>query len=519
MVWKAKMPGDLRLINCCYLYFFVIFEKQKNKCFMKNIYISLITLLLSSFLAAQSPQAFKYQAIARDISGNTLSFWDIGLRISILEKGQEGPALYSETHKVRSNVYGLINLVIGEGQLERGSFKSIKWGENKHYLKIEMDTEGGNDYKEVGVSQLYAVPYALYAEQAGQLIEPEEKQEKRNDKQQTGKKASSVKKQPARTTSGRDVLPNSRIPANSHSYLNVKGNVGIGNRTPVKKLDVTGEIASSLGYFCDGEEGLSDSLNLVCDINFNTSKMKYKTLVFDGGILTYISESSAWVDTVGSYIDTVFQCGDALRDIDGNAYNTVLIGDQCWMKENLRVSHYPNGDAIPLVTDNSAWGALEDYNTHDAYCFYNNDPNSEYGALYTYAAAIADNWLKDHYAGQGICPDGWHLPTNDDWAALGTYLGGNTVAGGKMKETGTSHWSSPNTGATNESGFTGLPGGYRMYNNGGFYDLGTYGVWWTADEYNSTFSLEYFLYKESSELGTSHSVKSYGYSVRCIKDD
>lgn len=136
-----------------------------------------------------------------------------------------------------------------------------------------------------------------------------------------------------------------------------------------------------------------------------------------------------------------------VTDIDGNVYNTVLIGDQCWMKENLKVTHYPNSDEIPYITDNNAWAALGDNNTDDAYCYYNNNSSSEYGALYTYSAAIADNWQRDNADGQGICPDGWHLPTDAEWTVLIEYLGGSIVAGGKMKESGTSHWNSPNTGA------------------------------------------------------------------------
>ncbi len=121
------------------------------------------------------------------------------------------------------------------------------------------------------------------------------------------------------------------------------------------------------------------------------------------------------------------------------------------MAEDLRVTHYPNGDPIPNVTDNTAWGNLGDNNTDDAYCFYNNDNTTDYGALYTYAAAIGDNWARDNADGQGVCPDGWHLPTVAEWQELVNYLGGSSVAGGKLKETGTTHWNSPNTGATNES--------------------------------------------------------------------
>jgi len=142
------------------------------------LFLLAFALMPGMILLAQAPQAFKYQAIARDEAGNVLSFWDIGLRISIIQEGIGGQAIYVETHKTQTNIYGLINLIIGEGKVVRGDFSSIKWEENQHYIKMEMDIDGGENYKEVGISQLYAVPYALYAEQAGNLVGKEEKQSK-----------------------------------------------------------------------------------------------------------------------------------------------------------------------------------------------------------------------------------------------------------------------------------------------------------------------------------------------------
>jgi len=137
-------------------------------------------------------------------------------------------------------------------------------------------------------------------------------------------------------------------------------------------------------------------------------------------------------------------------DIDGNVYNTITIGTQIWMKENLKTTKYNDGSSIPLVTDNTAWINL----STPGYCWYNNDAatyKSAYGAMY--------NWYTVNTG--KICPPNWHVPTDTQWETLITYLGGKIIAGGKMKETGTAHWTSPNIGATNETGFTALPGGYR----------------------------------------------------------
>ncbi len=211
-----------------------------------------------------------------------------------------------------------------------------------------------------------------------------------------------------------------------------------------------------------------------------------------------------------------------VTDIDGNTYKAVTIGTQVWMAENLKVTKYPNGDAIPLVEDNTAWGNLADDNSSDAYCYYNNNVNNEadtYGALYTYAAAIGDNWTKDKKDNQGICPDGWHLPSDAEWTKLTDYLGGTEIAGGKMKEKGTSHWKTPNIGATNESGFTALPGGYRFINNGYFDYQSVVSIFWSATEVDAASVLYRSINHYYSKVYLfSKTNKSFGLSVRCLQD-
>lgn len=237
-----------------------------------------------------------------------------------------------------------------------------------------------------------------------------------------------------------------------------------------------------------------------------------------------------WSDCMGN-ITPVFTCGDTMTDIDGNTYPTVLIGGQCWMAADLKVSRYPNGNAIPYIDNNATWGALGDNNTDDGYSFYNDSNNDgviditypDYGALYSYSAAIADNWVRDNSAinsegGQGICPDGWHLPTDAEWTTLTTFLGGTNVAGGEMKETGITHWNSPNTGATNSSGFTALPGGYRHWSSGTFYNVGNYGYWWSSTEPTGSRAYYRYLYYLNPLANRTHNNKSYGFCVRCIRD-
>jgi uncharacterized protein (TIGR02145 family) len=208
-------------------------------------------------------------------------------------------------------------------------------------------------------------------------------------------------------------------------------------------------------------------------------------------------------------IDSIifYKAAGKVTDIDGNVYKTVEIGTQTWMAENLKVEHYRNGDAIPNVTDTTAWGGL----TSGAYCWYNNDSaaNSGYGAMYNwYAAADPRN----------IAPSGWHVPTDAEWTTLINYLGGAAVAGGKMKEAGTDHWSAPNSGATNESGFTALGGGYRYTDNGSFRQLTLDGDWWSATEVDAPYAMFRNIYYNEASSGRYYYKKQNGFSIRCVKD-
>jgi len=197
---------------------------------------------------------------------------------------------------------------------------------------------------------------------------------------------------------------------------------------------------------------------------------------------------------------------ETITDIDGNVYKTVKIGTQVWMAENLKVTHYRNGDPILNITDNTQWDSL----TTGAYCNYNNDPNNAitYGRLYNWYA-VTDS--------RNLAPIGWRVPTDAEWQTLINYLGGDDVAGGKIKEAGTTHWSSPNTGATNESGFTALPGGYRYY-YGYFLNLGDLANFWSSTERNSDDAWYRVLYFNNAAVYRCNDSKRSGLSVRLVRD-
>ncbi|MFC1734015.1 fibrobacter succinogenes major paralogous domain-containing protein [candidate division KSB1 bacterium] len=213
----------------------------------------------------------------------------------------------------------------------------------------------------------------------------------------------------------------------------------------------------------------------------------------------------------GNVISVKTLAGESFIDPrDGNVYNAVQIGTKVWMSENLRY--------LPTVHNNTQFETQGHTNLQPGYGVYGYDGNDvasakalakykTYGVLYNWFAVSTAN----------ICPNGWHVATDNEWKSLTNYLGGESIAGGKLKATGTTHWKSPNTGATNETGFTALPGG-RRHGNGLFFDSGSMGRWWTADEEdidNAWFrSMKY----DDSEAFRGWNYKKYGYSVRCVKD-
>lgn len=191
-----------------------------------------------------------------------------------------------------------------------------------------------------------------------------------------------------------------------------------------------------------------------------------------------------------------------LHDIDGNTYKTIEIGTQVWMAENLATTKFNDGTDISWATNSTSLTLA----TQPAYSWYNN-VTVAYGALY--------NWFAVN-SGK-LCPSGWHVPSDDEWTTMSTFLGGLPVAGSKLKETGTIHWQSPNSGATNSSGFSAIPGGYRYY-NGTFNAIKRYAYFWTSTESSSANAYGRDMYYGYSNLDRISSDKRSGLSVRCIKD-
>jgi uncharacterized protein (TIGR02145 family) len=236
---------------------------------------------------------------------------------------------------------------------------------------------------------------------------------------------------------------------------------------------------------------------------FDTDAMAF--CFYDGTAWQFIT-TKAYVDSIKLEVKLEIFAELGVNDIEGNHYKTVKIGTQLWMAENLKTTRFNDGTEIALVSDNTAWNSL----STPAYCWYSNDYatyGATYGPLYNWYAVNAGN----------LCPEGWHVPGDADWTALTNYLGGISPAGGKLKETGTTHWAPPNAGATNETGFTAIPGGFRYW-NGGFADLTWDANWWSSTQSNSADSWARKIFYNASSVVRDSNSKKMGFSIRCLKD-
>jgi uncharacterized protein (TIGR02145 family) len=576
---------------------------------MKTTILSFIFCLFWISITAQTPQAFSYQTVVRDLSGKVLAKKPVTFRISILQGSTTGTAVYSEFQSKTTNDFGLVDMEIGKGTLLSGSFTGINWGSNTFFIKVEMDPTGGTAYQNIGTSQLLSVPYALYAKSSGNGFSGDYNDLTNkpvilnnalqttatghqallsnsgtdgtatgyqalwsnttgNDNTATGtfalkenstgwgntangsmslmknttgyrNTADGVVALPANTTgtdntaTGAYALYNNSIGWNNTAngaralYSNTDGNYNTSNGVEAGYSNTSGNYNVFLGYRAGYYETGSNKLFIDNQSRASESDAREKVLIygeFDANpanqtlkingkinasnhqivnLADPVNEQDA---TTKAYVDNLFNqliSAGAITDADMNVYPVVKIGTQYWMAANLRTRKYYDGTDIPLVFDDTEWQNL----TTPGYCWYeyNEGVYGSFGALY--------NWYA---VNTGIlCPKGWHVPSDDEWTILSTYLGGESVAGGKMKSV--TGWDDPNTGATNESGFSGLPGGDR-YAEGTFHLVGHFGGWWSSTELSADYVWGWSLiYSDAygSRIGVG---KGIGFSVRCLRD-
>lgn len=537
----------------------------------KNLFFILLFLAQCYLLIGQTPQAFNYQAVARDKSGNVLVDFPVKLRISILQGSVSGTDVYVEKQSLVTNNVGVISIEIGNGTPVSGSFASINWGDNKYFLKMEIDIDG-NGYVYSGTSQLLSVPYALYAEKAnvpgvagptGPMGPTGPKGDTATIKYTAGEGIEIKGKEISNSSPDRTVTitgsDNVKV-SGAYPDFAIKGfpcltQEQIDTLKPYEDMIVYNKTTKSIDYYSGenwyGTQGVCIPQPTKAYagpdqqvISGTTTKLAANTPVegtgqwsiisgSGGQILTPASPTSSftgqaetkytlsWTITnkCGVSSDTVFiwfwPCGGEITDSrDGKTYKTIIIGSQCWMAQNLDVGTKISG------TDQT------DNNEIEKYCYDDNESNCIlYGGLYQWNEMM--QYVTTDKT-RGICPAGWHLPGDKEWKQLEMFLGMSqydadkesyrgTDEGGKLKEAGFEHWKNPNLGATNSSGFTALPAGVRSTT--GFFDLGLTARFWTSTQYSNGSPCYRNLSTNFMMSGRYNNVTSaVSTSVRCIKD-
>ena len=389
---------------------------------MKKLF-TLLAFITTIAISAQAPQGFSYQATVRNSSGDLIANQNVYFKFNVMLNSSTSVPVFSETHYVPTDDLGQVNLTIGQGTATTGTFSTINWGTGNYYLGIELNT--GNGYVAMGTTQLLSVPYALYANSAG----------------------------------------NSQV--------------------------ATPNLAAVLAVNNDAKNTTISNLSNPINIQDMATK-GYVDVELETQLSNLKSQIAALQNTIG-----------------------ITIGKQVWMNKNLEVTTYSDGTPIPEVTDPNAWAGL----TTGAWCYYNNDAanGATYGKLYNWYAVAGIHDNDPNTPNKKLAPQGWHIPSDAEYTTLTTFLGGESVASGKMKETGTIHWKSPNTYATNSSGFTGLPAGCRYFN--GEYNLfGIGGFFWSSTENGITIAWCIHIDNVNVPAYRIDNDKLAGFSVRCLRD-
>lgn len=481
---------------------------------MKNLCtLVILTITLSISVFAQTPQSFKYQAVVRDVSGNVIPNQLVALKISLLVGSESGLVVYSEIHNGTTNQFGLISLDIGNGTVETGIFSAIDWRLDNYFLKLEIDATGGSDFQFMGTSQLLSVPYALHT--------------------QTSEKFPTI------TSAIRDTMTIIAEGACFYNSTTKRLNFYNGETwfelladcTPALEQAIAGSDQNGIigaTAILQGNSYLSTTTaawNIISGTGGYIVEPSNPSGVFYGAAGNSYTLTWTFSNSCGSTVDTVvlsfapFNCGQSFADErDFKVYNSILIGTQCWMVQNINIGTRVEGNVN--MSNNS---------TIEKYCNSNLESNCDvYGGLYQWSEMMQYVTTE---GSQGICFPGWHIPTDTELKTLeGTidsqYGVGDPIwdltgdrgldAGGNMKETGTTHWVYPNTGATNSSGFTALPGGARN-TDGTYPGFQIYGRYWTSSE-SATNAYRRILSASSADISRDDANKNFGLSVRCIKN-
>jgi len=435
---------------------------------MKHLIFSIVIWLvvfLTSY--AQSPEKISYQAVIRNSDSQLVPNQQIGMQISILQGSIYGSAVYVEKQTPQSNSNGLVSIEIGGDSaiVLNGDLSLIDWKNGPYFIKTELDISGGSNYTISGIQELISVPYALYANKAGELA-------------------------------GELPEVDPQLMSSVASKITAEDTVNWNN-----KLDGFTETQT-----------LEDVASLGNSVNAQLKDVAQPTDENDAATKIYVDK----------LMNSLLSKGIIVKDIDGNIYSTVRIGSQIWMAENLKVTHLSDGTAIPLVTDQEDWSSLAEM----GYCWFNNDSASnfkEFGALYNWHSVETER----------VCPTGWRVPTLADFEMLESFLiahlynyDGTTSEDKTAKSLASKlYWETvPNEGAVgndktknNSSGFDAKPAGVRTVD---FYvNKSSMTDYWTQDIFGPSEAVHMRLNASGFEFYLLHSPRTFGSSIRCLKDD
>jgi hypothetical protein len=335
---------------------------------MKKLTTLVAILLFIVTLFAQAPEKFTYQAVVRNASNELVANTQVGVRVNILQGSATGNAVYSESHVITTNTNGLITVNIGGGNVLHSSFAGIDWADGPFFLKTDIDPKGGNDYSITSTQQLLSVPYALYAKEAANSFSGDY-----NDLTNT---------------------PNiPTVPTNVSAFTNDSHYI----------------TEAQLNALLAAMNNTIDSLRNRIEELENGGTPVNPDPVNPDTTTTPVNPDTTITPDTPVYIDGLACPGIAMvTDIDGNVYNTVQIGNQCWMKENMRAKHYADGSSISYYA----------YSSSDI-------PLEQRGYFYTWSAVMNGASSSDTTPSgvQGICPTGWHVPSKGEWTELSQYVG------------------------------------------------------------------------------------------------